>query len=42
MPKRKKEEIYRVPSDDFIVDDEYDEESKNFEIILKLPEKLAA
>ena len=39
MPKRKKEEIYRVPSDDFIVDDEYDEESKNFEIILKLPEK---
>lgn len=36
MPKRKKEEIYRVPSDDFIVDDEYEFCETKF---LKLPEK---
>ena len=45
MSKRKKSEIYRVPSDDFIVDDYEDEmyeddvNKRSFEAILKLPKK---
>jgi ATP-dependent Lon protease len=37
--KFEKKEIYRVPSDEFIVDDDEDEYKNNFETILNLPEK---